>query len=157
MGYYVTATSTDITIPESLFAKICKHLLESDFLDPRNMSGGGHDSDGRTVAWFSGVDTDVLKKHLKNDDLIAVLMEFGFDVTLHPKTGDICDLIYDNKTGDEDTLFNYIAQVLPGTHTVTWSGEEGAIWQWQISDFKFRSVDGLVSFPKPRSKKGPAK
>ena len=152
MGYYVNITATDIKIPESLYPKICKHLLTSDFLSSANMGGGRSGPDGPEEKWFSWVDMIALKKHLKDDDLPAVLEEFGFDVMLKPDTGDIADLSYDNKTGDEQILFKYIAQALPGKHTITWSGEEGALWQWQISDFQLRTVDGVVLFPKPRSK-----
>lgn len=158
MGYYVNITATDIKIPESLYPKICKHLLTSDFLTKAsNMSGGCYGAEGKKKAWFSWVDMTDLEKHLKNDDLPAVLEEFGFGVMFKPDTGDIVDLSYDNKTGDEQILFKYIAQVLPGKHTITWSGEEGSLWQWQISDFQFRIVDGVVLFPKPRSKKGKTK
>lgn len=151
---YVTVTSTHIDIPERLFPKICQHLLTSDFLTKAsNMSGGCHDFKGKKEAWFSWVDMTDLKRHLKSNDLPAVLEEFGFEVSLQVSTGSIIDLMYGSKQGDEGILFDYIAEVLPGKHTVTWSGEEGAMWQWQISNRQLRTVDGVVTFPKPRSKK----
>jgi hypothetical protein len=153
-----TVTSTHIDIPESLFPKICRHLLTSDFLtNASNMSGGCHGAEGKKEAWFSWVDMTDLKKHLESNDLPAVLEDFGFEVSVQISTGSIMDLMYDSKQGDEEILFEYIAEVLPGKHTVTWSGEEGAMWQWQITNKELRSVDGIITFPKPRSKKGKTK
>ena len=150
---HVTVTSTHIDIPERRFPKICQHLLTSDFLDPRNLSGGCHCAEGKKEAWFAGVNMTDLKKHLESNDLPAVLEDFDFEVCLQVSTGSICDLMYDGKQGDEAILFDYIAEVLPGKHTVTWSGEEGAMWQWQIANRELRSVDGITTFPKSRSKR----
>ena len=151
---YVTVASTHIDIPERLFPKICQHLLTSDFLtEASNMSGGRHGAKGREEAWFSWVDMTDLKKHLESNDLPAVLEDFNFEVRLQVSTGSICDLMYDGKQGDEAILFEYIAEVLPGKHTVTWSGEEGSMWQWQIANRELHSVDGITTFPKSRSKR----
>lgn len=149
----VNIIDTKIEIPRSLFPTICRHLRTSTFLDPRNMGGGRYGKDGREESWFSGVNMLELKKHLEADDLPAVLAEFGFEVSLQVSTGSIIDLMYDNKRGDEGILFDYIAEVLPRKHTVTWSDNDGDFYQWQISNKQLRSVDGVVTFPKPRSKK----
>lgn len=146
MGYYVNLLRTQIRIPESLFPVICKHLRESAFLDSRNMNGGcfGGPDDG--AKWFSWCDMIALSEALRNNDLPKVFECFRFDVYFgDDKT--INDLGFDCKIGDEETLFKYIADVLPGVHRLDWQGEDGSIWRWKISDNKLTSIAGRTMFP----------
>lgn len=155
MSYYVTLQYTDLRIPKSIFPTLCSHLLTSGFLDRKNMGGGRHDgnpdngygSDGRSEAWFSWCDMDQLTMALEDNDFIIVLECFRFDVILDETSGDITDLHFDCKCGDEERLFEYLAPVLPGVTRLTWSGEGGERWRWLIKDGKFRHIDGIVSFP----------
>lgn len=146
MGYYVNIISCAITIPTYLFPTICNHLLTSDFLNPKYMGGGawGGDEDGKR--WFSWCDMEKLESSLKSNDLIAVLECFRFE----PSTddlGNIIDLWFDCKHGDEEHLFTYIAQVLPGIHRITWQGEGGEQWRWVIRNNELTTVNGTTIFP----------
>jgi hypothetical protein len=149
MGYYVTLTSTKLHIPAHEFSPICEHLLSTGFLtNTDSMGGGSYQPDGKTEAWYSWVDMKALTKHLNDHDLDAVLEDFGFDVFLD-RDGNITDLHYDDKTGDEGKLFECMAPALKGTLHFYWSGEGGAMWKWLIRDGKLFVIDANISYPDP--------
>ena len=146
MGYYVTLRYTQIYIPTDLFAPICRHLLSSDFISPSNMSGGcyGGPDDGKK--WFSWCDTDKLRTSLEKDDLYGVFECFRFE-TLTDDDGNIIDLHFDCKCGDEEILFRYLATVLPGVTRLDWQGEGGEQWRWRIANGELVWIDGVTIFP----------
>lgn len=146
MGYYVNLVSANIYIPTDLFAPICRHLLSSDFLSPSNMRGGSYGGPDDGKKWFSWCDMEKLRTALNEDNLYAVLECFRFE----PGTddaGNIIDLYFDCKCGDEETLFRYLAPVLPGVTRLTWQGEGGEQWRWRIADGELRWIDGVTYFP----------
>jgi len=147
MGYYVTLNSCKISIPESDFPRICQHLLTTGFLtNTDSMSGGcyGGPDDGKR--WYSWVDMAALEKHLKSNDLSAVLEDFDFDV-MHDTDGAIVDLCYDSKTGNEEELFDAMAPAMTGIAELYWSGECGAQWKWLIKDGELRVIDAVITYP----------
>jgi hypothetical protein len=147
MGYYITLNSCSIRIPESDFPRICQHLLTTGFLTNTDcMSGGSYSTEGRTASWYSWVDMDALEKHLKSDDLPAVLEDFGFDV-MHDDEGAIDDLCYDSKSGNEEELFDAMAPAMSGITELFWTGECGAQWKWVIKDGELRIIDAVITYP----------
>lgn len=145
MGYYLNCTHTQLNIPASIFPDICQHLLTSGFLNPDAMSGGRHGSNGKEEAWFAWVDMAELRSALEDDDLVSVLENFRFEVDTDPD-GNIIDVCFNDKSGDEEHLFAHIAAVLPGTHRIDWSGEEGEVYRWLIKNKKLRIIDACIIF-----------
>ena len=147
MGYYVTLNSCNINIPASDFPRICQHLLTTGFLtNTAAMNGGSYTSEGKTDSWYSWVDMKALAKHLNANDLPAVLDDFGFEVSLSTD-GAIIDLMYDNKTGNEEELFEAMAPVMFGITELFWTGECSARWKWLIKNGKLRTVAGITTYP----------
>lgn len=147
MGYYVTLNSCSINIPASDFPRICQHLLNTGFLTNTSaMNGGcfGGPDDGKR--WYSWVNMDYLAEHLKANDLEAVLDDFGFEVFTNDN-GDIVDLCYDNKTGNEEELFCAMAPAMSGINELFWSGEEGERWKWLIKNGELHSIAGITTYP----------
>jgi hypothetical protein len=144
MGYYITLDRCQIHIPPSLFPAICQSLLHKGFMSPRNMSGYTY-ADNITTPHFSWVDMKQLEQCLADDDLVGALQEFRFSVSLNDK-GAIVDLMFDCKQGDEEILFSYMAEELPGIHRLDWSGEEGDVWRWLIKDNRLNVIDATITF-----------
>lgn len=146
MGYYVILQHAEINIPQSLFPTLCSHLLTSRFIRPENMGGGCYGGPEGDKRWFSWVDMDQLNKALADNDFYRVLECFRFEPITN-EAGDIIDLHFDCKCGDEEKLFEHLAPVLPGTTRLTWQGENGEQWRYVIKDGKFKWVDGITTFP----------
>jgi hypothetical protein len=148
MGYHVNIINASISIPAEIHDKICRHLLESDFMSPANMGGGLMGADGKGEKWFSWVDMSSLRDYLLDGDLVAVLEEFRFDVGVS-SSGHILSLDFDGSMGDEQTLFQYIAECLDPEeiHRIDWRSEDGSHWRWIITEGDLRSIDGVLTFP----------
>lgn len=145
MGYYITLNRCDIHIPAPLFPVICEHLRTTDFNSPDNMGGGCYGNPEGEKFWFSWTNPDKVTKAIADDDLPTLLEQFRFEFSLDDK-GAIVDLLFDCKQGDELLLFNRIAEVLPGTHRLDWSGEEGSMWRWLIKDNQLHVIDATINF-----------
>ena len=149
MGYYVRIVNANIYIPASIHGDICKHLHDSGFLTNTDSMRGGSYSDGKCNAkWYSWVNMETLAKHIHAGDLAAVFRSFGFDVST--LDGNIIDLHYDNKTGDEIELFKSIAPALPGIHWVEFVGEGSEHYRYYIKNRKFHEIYGDIVFEEPQ-------
>lgn len=146
MGYYATLNAVQIDIPAYQFPTICQHLKHCGFIDPRNMNGGRYTADGIVENWFSWCDMAKLKQCLDDNDLLGVLECFRFE-TSTDSHGRLIDLHFNDSVGDELHLFKAMADVLPGTHRLTWHGESGEMWRWLIRDNELTVIDGITIFP----------
>lgn len=143
MSYYTKIIDTDISIPVSLFKPICQNLLASDFLNPDTIARistthGPH---------YSWCEIPQLLGTLEDNDLPALFELFRFKVISHPRGNTIRALTFDDKLGDEETLFRYIAAALPGTHFIDWQDEESNYYRFLIHNHTFQVLDGTLTFP----------
>jgi hypothetical protein len=128
MGYYVTLTGSDFTIPadrlDEAYVALCK-LNESD----EGKTGGSWKAvDGaptRTEVWFAWMDSDYPDK-LKTTQEILEALGFECDQCLD---GSLNVYGYDSKTGQEDIFIAALAPFVPDGSYMEWSGEDGSMWR----------------------------
>jgi hypothetical protein len=134
MGYYInTRCVKDFRIKAEDFPRIARQLLDTGFLtDINKMKGGKYSTDGKVESWYAWVDMQALHEAVMAADIETVLGLFRFSVTLDTDTGDIIDLDFDSKAGDEHHLFKAIAPWVTGM--IEWMGEEGETWVWVFNN-----------------------
>ena len=147
MGYYHTIIEHNFRIPETGFAPICKHLLDSGFTDPTEAVASGKTfSGGKTdQVFYAWTCPERLIACVKDNDLPGVFTEFGFDVK-RDALGGIEGLLYDNKRGDEDQLFAAIAPFMEDFQFVSYRGEDGAFYRYYFVDQEMKICEGEIVF-----------
>lgn len=140
MGYYVSITECDFCIPkrhhEAAYNAVCK-LNDRDDLKQGGSWGGDHDARKPRPAglnyhpgkWFSWMDADYPSKCTTLEEVLQMV---GFEVALNEK-GDIVDLRYDNKTGQEDLFLAALAPFVQADSYITWRGEEGELFRHEFN------------------------
>lgn len=152
MGYYTHTVESDVRIPKSGFAAICKHLLDTGFDDvsvSHRMMGGGSYSpgvEGKTAAWYSWVDMEKLTAALKDGDLLGVFQLFSFE-TPCDEEGNLIALCYDCKTGDEEALLKAISPFMEDRCYVRFEGEDGTHYRYHWRNQELHYTEGRVEFP----------
>jgi hypothetical protein len=134
MGYYINTNRVkDFRIKADDFTRIPRHLIDTGFLtDIDKMKGGKYSTDGKVESWYAWVNIDDLHEAVMAADIEAVLECFRFIVRVNTDTGDIIDLDFDSKAGDERHLFNAIAPWVTGM--IEWMGEEGETFVWVFNN-----------------------
>jgi hypothetical protein len=118
MGYYVTLTGSDFTIP-------------SDRLDEAYGKTGGSWTAGddgvstKTEVWFAWMDADYPSK-LKTTQEILEALGFECDQCLD---GSLNVYGYDSKTGAEDIFIAALAPFVPDGSYMEWQGEDRSMWR----------------------------
>jgi hypothetical protein len=77
--------------------------------------------------WFSWMDANYPEKCKNMED---ILHELGFENIKYDENGNLIDLSYNSKIGDEELFFESMARfIYPGSY-INWRGEDNEIWQW---------------------------
>jgi hypothetical protein len=131
MGYYVNITNSDFHIAADrkadAYEAVCRiNAPEYDHLK----RGGSWGPDGKTAVWYSWMPADYPAETEKLEDVLD-LLGFAYVIT---GDGDITDLQYDNKTGNEAIFFLAMAPYVQEGSTVTWVGEDHHAWIWEFAD-----------------------
>lgn len=134
MGYFVNITDSCVSIPKDRFSEACKHLADSGFLD----GGRYHGVDGGNK-WYAWVDMPELRVRVEQGDLPGVFDSFDF-VCYYDEKGDICELSYDQKCGDEVLLLDTLAPFFADGNFIDWKGEDGDIWRYEFRGGKMNQM-----------------
>lgn len=134
MGTYTRIADQNFFLPRDKFEEAYKAVCE---LNNRNdlKTGGRHpklegyeDNVPRPDYWFAWVDWNY---HETCKNLIEVLKEFGFETTQN-ENGDIIQLDYDSKIGNEFELFKVLAPFIKEASFISWVAEEyGYTWYFE--------------------------
>jgi hypothetical protein len=116
-------------------------------------SGGGWNNEGISIndprpegldyhpaRWFSWVDAEY---HTKCKTLDEVLKEFRFE-TMYDNDGNLINLHFDCKIGDEAILLTAIAPYFKDGSYIEWRGEEGETWKYIFTDGKILEQQGVI-------------
>ena len=146
MGYYVTSTEADFTIPpenlDAAYEAVCELNTHN------NLKRGGSfpalknlpDDKPRPDKWFSWMDWNYQETC---PDLKAVLKEVGFYVGVNPDGG-LSITEYDSKSGQEDLFLEAIAPFATEGSYIMWRGEEGEQWQNVVKDGTLAHLKAVV-------------
>lgn len=147
MGYYVHTTAVSFRIKKENLDAAFKAACELNWRN--DLKRGGRYGAGRPDPlpegpneWvcFSWVDWNY---HKTCKDLAEVMSQFRFGVEFDSR-GDIVDLSFDSKTGNEDELLEAIAPfVEPGSY-IEWRGEEDDIWRNGFYDGNMTTQQGRL-------------
>jgi hypothetical protein len=104
---------------------------------------GGSYSDGvKKSSWFSWMPENYPETLSTAKE---ILDELGFEVTLDEQ-GNIIDLHYNNKMGQEDLFLKAIAPFVKEGSFINWAGEDGTNWQYFFDGKKMIEKQGQVVF-----------
>lgn len=138
MGYYVRAYCSPFRMKKKNFDEAYRLMCELNNLPDsvKNGCGGGE-------RWFSWMDA---KYPETCADFIAILDALGFHPEFDKSTGDIADLEYDSKIGQEDLFFRAIGHLVEPNSFIYWEGEDGAKWRWVFDGKGMSTQHGLVTY-----------
>lgn len=140
MGYCVTADIGNIvfSIGNSKKALNAINAMHTEAAMPRN--GAVQDSSGRHYSWVNypkgGFET-----------LEEALHEWRYSTYTARDTGAVMVESFEGeKLGDDEVLWAVLAEfVTPCEHaTITWRGEDGHMWRYQIADGKLHEQTATV-------------
>lgn len=147
MGYYVELVDCQVFIPKTSFESACTHLKNIGFLtDTDYMNGGGWDGTNREH-WYSWVNMDELGVAIETNNLPEVFRCFGFVVILDDN-GNIDNLAFNDKTGDEEHLLHSLASFFREGDYLQWRGEEGDIWKEMFENGKIVQYNASITWNK---------
>lgn len=132
MGYYIQTEQVEMFIGKWFFTPACRLLEAKGFTeDHPAMTGGAYTagSGERVKKWWAWVNMDLLRNAIVNNDLPEVLRLFRFSVEQDDE-GNIVNIDFDCKMGNEEALFRIIAPYCHGE--IVWRGEEGEEWIWEF-------------------------
>jgi hypothetical protein len=168
MGYYVhlqyidTKDNTNIIIKkeniDAAYAALCELNTNPKYDILKSGGKYGGDSvakndnrpdnlDHHPARWFSWMESDY-HKHTKNLEEILACIGFDFEF----KDGNLCDLRYSDKTGNEDIFFCALAPFIENGVEIVWSGEEGERWKWIFNNGEMFFHESKVLYKKQGSK-----
>jgi hypothetical protein len=153
MGYYVSISGCEITIPKRRHCAAHAALCDLNKRDELKQGGSWGGSDDATKPrppgleyhpsrWFSWMDANYPDKC---HTLEAVLQEVGFEVVLN-EAGDIIDLRYDSKTGQEELFLEALAPFVKAGSYIEWQGEEqDTRWRHEFDGSRMLTKNAVVS------------
>lgn len=156
MGYYTRITETNMFISKDDFVycyeAMCK-LNDRDDLKKGGSWGGGNGisadnprPEGMTyhpAKWFSWLDANYPEKCKTMQD---ILFELGFEDIKLDEDGNLIDLWYDNKTGDEALFLQIISPYVKAGSYVNWIGEDGTRYQFFFNGKEMIMKAGVISW-----------
>jgi hypothetical protein len=141
MGYYIYTTESDFRIKKEDFGKAFDRACELNRHD--ELKGGGTFArDGVRERWFSWVTPNY---HETCSTFAEVLTEFRLEPMY--QDGDIVELNFESKIGDEDVLLAYIAPFVQDGSYIEWQGEDGDRWRYVFRGGVMYVSHAKVTFP----------
>lgn len=149
MGYYVTLTETNASIPADKLDEAYRLLCDLNNDNTHKTGGivGGETKDGAHEGiWFSWMDWNYPQVY---DNAVDILRAVGYDIFVDRK-GTAYFSGYDDKHGCEDTFVTALLPVLQSGDgkplQFQWRGEDGALWRHIAFDGEFLTQEGKITF-----------
>ena len=155
MGYFVDTTEQGMMIKKDQFDNCYKAMCKLNDNDDVKRGGGwnnsGVSSDSprpkelnyHPAKWFSWMDAnypDTCK------DMVEIFQALGFEEINFDKDGNLVNLGYSSKTGQEELFFNAIAAFVEKGSYMNWRGEGDEHWQWVFDGNKMKVKNGIVTY-----------
>ena len=153
MGYYVDTAEREITIKKDQFDNCYKAMCKLNDNDDAKRGGGwnniGITSDNprpeelnyHPAKWFSWMDANYPDECKNMEDVLKAL---GFEDISYNDNGDLIDLHYSSKTGQEELFFAAMAPFIVKGSFINWRGEDNEYWQWyfdgEIMHIKYATI-----------------
>lgn len=138
MGYYVKITNCEGMIKKDEKPYIFKQWCDLNKPENDNLKFGGSYSGGKkSESWYSWMDSDYDKTCTCMEEILGML---GFDFSTD-KDGNIFDLTYDSKTGQEALFFEKAAPYISQPLFISWVGEDDEKFSWIIDEGNFFEGD----------------
>jgi hypothetical protein len=149
MGYYVTLTETNASIPADKLDEAYRLLCDLNN-DNTNKNGGilgTADKDGAHEGiWYSWMPWNYPEVYLNAVDILRAV---GYDIFVDTK-GTAYFSGYDDKHGCQDVFATALLPVLQSGDgkplQFQWRGEDGALWRHVAFDGEFVVQEGKVTF-----------
>ena len=150
MGYYVYTTDSNFFLDkkhfQSVYEKMCK-LNDFDELKRGGMFGSNNDpvpgEKYNRNSWFSWMPHDYPETM---PDMQTILMELGFDLVFDTD-GNLTDLSYSNKVGNEDYFLNCFAGFVNDGSYIQFRGEESEdVYRYYFSKGKMIMQRALIKY-----------
>jgi len=145
MGYYVRTEASEFFIKKEDFQSCYKAMCKLNDYDHLKRGGGwGEDissddprpehMDYHPARWFSWMDANYPKEIATFHQM---LMELGFSPT-YDDDGNLVDLVYNNKQGQEDLFFCAISPWVKDESWIEWRGEDTDVFRWYFAAGQMR-------------------
>jgi len=151
MGYYISTEEVDFYMSKRHFPSAYKDMCLLNKYD-KLKSGGRFGPDVKSSRpagldyhpekWFSWMDADYPAK-LKT--ATEILQSLGFDLSFD-EYGNIINLHYDDKTGQQDLFLGVIAPYVRDNSYIVWRGEDGHVWKNVFDNGEMKTSVGRVVF-----------
>jgi hypothetical protein len=138
MGYYVRAECQSFRLKKEHFEEAHRLMCALNKLPDENKRGGGGGK-----RWFSWMPENYDETCLNLADILDCL---GFHPQFDELSGDIIDLEYDSKIGQEELFFRAIGHLVDDKSVIYWDGEDGAKWRWVFNGEKMGVQFGTVVY-----------
>ena len=153
MGYYVSITEGEVTIPkenlEEAYKRMCA-LNDNDAIKRGGQWGGELSSESprpegmnyHPARWFSWMDANYPETC---SDAQTILSSLGFEL----EYGDDESLVivrYDNKTGQEDLFLEAISDLCTKDSYLVWRGEDGDSWRQEFGNSKMVTKSPVITW-----------
>ena len=130
MGYEVCITKSKVRLSKKYFKEACDYLLSTSFLEENDKMSGMRSKNGEIIErYYAWVDMDRFKNALEKGDLPEAFHWFGFDY-LTDDDGNIVELLFDNKAGDEEHFLNCLREYFDEDDFIEFEGEDGRKWKY---------------------------
>lgn len=131
MGYDVMTEEAQLRIraedKDSAYRAVCAiNAPEYNHLKRGGSFGPGEERE----YWYSWMPADYPSE---TNSLEQVLELLGFELA-HDDNGDIIDLSYYQKTGNEDIFMLALAPYVEDGSYILWQGEDGERWMWKFQN-----------------------
>lgn len=140
MGYYVNTEEVDILIKKEDFDAIYNRMCQLNDHDELKRGGSSPQKDYTTRynpnKWFSWMDYNYPETC---SNLQEILQQIGFEIH-YDDDGNICNLWYSNKTGNEEYFLACFAGYTPDGSYIEFHGEENEDY------YRFYYTDGKCFF-----------
>lgn len=134
MGFYVRILESEVIIKRDQKKNIFKAWCALNHSDNDHLKHAGSWSGGQKIeAWFSWMEPDYDKTCTHMEDILSML---GFDFEINSQ-GDIHNLEYDSKMGDEQLFFDRAAPYIENGY-IHWQGEDDEDYYWIFDEGKLR-------------------
>lgn len=142
MGYFIETTEAIFEVKKEHFDAAYKALCALNDRDDLK-SGGSYGGDGidsrssrpagmdyHPAKWFSWMPADYPAEMKSVKEILEGL---GFEVVVDDN-GNIANLYYDSKIGNEDHFFEALAPYVTDGSYICWRGEDGREWRWLFNE-----------------------
>jgi len=150
MGYYVNISESSLLIKKENFESCYEAMCD---LNNNNSikNGGAYGVDIQYVEgnkwdknkWFSWMDWNYPETC---KTFIDILEKLGFEYFKFDEQGNLVELNYGSKIGQEQLFFEAIAPYIGKGSYINWVGEDNLMWQWYFNGKELIEKSAIIRY-----------